>query len=121
WTIRMVNSGGTKRCSTTPPIGIRARISSRVSSGRRLRVFARVMPSSCRAQASAQARLQRDRARLTVFVGPGDAGRTRAHGQGADGRALVFLAEGQPLPRRIGPPDPTVVQTRGQPPMLFGG
>src|SRR5690606_24244827 len=113
-TIRIVASGGAKRCTATPASGNRARISNRVRSGRRLRCFARVMPSSCLSQASAQARSERSHARVAVFIGPGDAGGAGTHGQGGDGCALVLLDELKTAPSRIGPPDAPVFQPRRQ-------
>src|SRR5690606_37296545 len=121
FTIRMVASGGRKRCTATPASGNRARISNRVRSGRRLRCFARVMPPSCLSQASAQGRSERGHARVAVLVRPGDAGGARTHGQGGDGGALVLLDELKTAPGRVGPPDAPVFQPRRQTAVGGGG
>src|SRR5690606_39226422 len=121
WTIRIVARGGAKRCTATPARGNRARITSRVRIGRRLRPFARVMPSSCLSQASAQARSERSHARAAVFIGPGDAGGAGTHGQGGDGGALVLFDKLKPAPGRIGPPDTPVFQPRRKTAVGGGG
>src|SRR5690606_2515562 len=119
--MRMVASGGAKRCTATPASGNRARISNRVRRGRRLRWFARVMPSACLSQASAQGRSERGHARVTVFIRPGDAGGAGTHGQCGDGGALVLLDELKTAPGRIGPPDAPVFQPRRQTAVGGGG
>src|SRR5690606_1629272 len=121
WTIRIVARGGRKRCTATPANGNRARITSRVRIGRRLRPFARVMPSSCLSQASAQARSERGHARVTVFIGPGDAGGAGTHGQGGDGGSLVLFDELKPAPGRVGTPDAPDLQGRRQKAVGGGG